>query len=48
MFNKSVGKKIIFSNTDKIELIKLLKIFKKTELNDEQLKSIKTILNALQ
>lgn len=47
MFNKSISKKIIFSNTDKIELINLLKIYKKTELNQEQLKSVKTILNSL-
>lgn len=47
MFNKNIGKKIIFSNTDKIELLNLLKIYKKTELNQEQLKSVKTILNSL-
>ena len=48
MFKKTVGKKIVFSGADKTELIKLLKIYRKTELNAEQLKSIKTILNKLQ
>lgn len=48
MFNKNIGKKIVFNNVNKIELSNLLKLYKKTDLNQEQLNSIKIILKSLQ
>ena len=48
MFNKNIGKKIVFNSANKIELSNLLKLYKKTDLNQEQLNSIKIILKSLQ
>jgi len=48
MFNRSVGKKIVFNSANKMELSNLLKLYKKTDLNREQLNSIKIILKSLQ